>query len=192
MKRLFHAGRSLLITILFMNIMLYGYSAAALSTKAEKEKFDEYKVKAAYLYNFAKFVEWPSEAFAEPSVSLDLCIIGEDPFGHAIDEINGKSVKGRKLQIRQSSGSSELKECHIAFISSSEKYKYEDILKMIKDSHILTVSDINNFADNGGMINFKKVRSKIRLEINHDAAKKSGLKLSSKLLKIATIIQGKN
>ena len=190
--RLLKTGRFLLIVSLFMMVLLYGFSAAALNTSADKEKYAEYTVKAAYLFNFAKFVEWPSETFADPSLPLGICIIGEDPFGTALDSIKDKNVKGKKLEIRQYAGNSELKGCHIMFISPSEKKNLADILEMTKDRHILTVSDMKKFADHGGMIYMNKAKNKIRLEINHEAAKHSGLKMSSKLLKIAKIIKGKN
>ena len=192
MVRLLKTGRFLLIVSLFMMVMLYGFSAAALNTDADKNKHAEYKVKAAYLYNFAKFVEWPSEAFADPSLPLGICIIGKDPFGDTLNSLKDKSARGRKLVISQYSESSELKDCHILFISPSEKNNLAGILEMIKDRHILTVSDMNKFTNRGGMINLKQVKSKLRLEINNEAALHSGLKMSSKLLKIAKIVKGKN
>ena len=189
---LFKTGRYLLVFSLFMIMILYGFSAAALNTEADKRKHAEYKIKAAYLYNFAKFVEWPAVAFADPSLPLGICIFGEDPFGDALDTNKNKTVNGRTLEIMHSSGSTELSGCHILFISPKETNNLKDILEMIKDRHILSVSDINKFADHGGMINLKQVKNKIRLEINHEAAKQSGLKMSSKLLKIAKVIKGEN
>ena len=190
--RLFKTSRLLLILSLFMICTLYGFSAAALNTDAEKAKYGEYKVKAAYLYNFAKFVEWPAEVLADPSLPLSICIFGNDPFGDALDTIKDKIVKGRKLVIRQYSGIEDLKECHIIFISPSEKKNLAGILEKIKDLHMLTVSDMEGFADRGGMIALNKAENKIRIEINLDAAQHSGLKMSSKLLKIAKIIKGQN
>ena len=175
-----------------MIFMLYGFSAAALNTKDKKAKYSEYKIKAAYLYNFAKFVEWPAEMLADPSLPLSVCIYGKDPFGAALDSIKDKTVKGRKLVISRSSEINKLEGCHILFISPSEKNNLSVILKKLKDMHILTVSDMEGFASNGGMINLNKVENKIRLEINLDAAEISGLKMSSKLLKLAKIIKGKN
>jgi len=190
--RLFKAGRYLLVLSLFMVFTFYSISAAALSTKAEKAKYSEYKIKAAYLYNFTKFVEWPAEVFADTSLTLSICIIGEDPFGKAIDTIKDKTVKGRKLSIRRFTSIDDLKECHVIFISPSEKKNLARILEKIKDMHMLTVSDMDGFADRGGMINLNKVKNKIRLEINLDAAEQSGLKVSSKLLNIAKIIKKAN
>ena len=187
---LLKTGRFLPVFSLFMIMMLYGLSAAALSTNSDNKKLAEYKVKAAYLYNFAKFVEWPEDTFKDPLLPLGICIIGDDPFGDAIDVIKDKNVKGKKLAIKQSSRKSELTGCHILFISPSENNNLSGILKIIKNKHILTVSDMNKFAQRGGMINLKQVKDKIRLEINHEAAKQSGLKMSSKLLKIAEVIRG--
>jgi len=190
--RFFDAGKGLLIFAFFMIFTLQGLSVAALNTSDEKAKYAEYKVKAAYLYNFAKFVEWPAEVLADPSLPLSICIIGEDPFGNALDTIKGKTVKGRKLLIKRYSGVEDLKECHIIFISPSEEKNLAGILEKIKDMHMLTVSDMEGFADRGGMINLKKSKNRIRLEINLDATQQSGLKMSSKLLKIAKIIKGDN
>jgi hypothetical protein len=175
-----------------MIFTLQGLSAAALNTSDEKATYAEYKVKAAYLYNFAKFVEWPAEVLADPSLPLSICIFGKDPFGDALDTIKGKTVKGRKLLIKRYSGVEDLKECHIIFISPSEEKNLAGILEKIKDMHMLTVSDMEGFADRGGMINLNKSKNRIRLEINLDAAQHSGLKMSSKLLKIAKIIKGDN
>jgi hypothetical protein len=186
--RLFKIGRHLLIISLFMVFMLYGFSAAALSTKAEKAKYSEYKVKAAFLYNFTKFVEWPAEVFADPSLPISICIVGQDPFGKSIDTIKDKTVKERKLLIRRYPWVEDLKACNLIFISPSENKNLAGILEKIKDMHMLTVSDMEGFADRGGMIHLNKGKNKIRLEINIDAVKQSGLKVSSKLLNIATII----
>lgn len=189
--KLLRTGRFLPVLGLFMILTLYSISAAALN-KAEKAKHSEYKVKAAYLYNFAKFVEWPAEVLADPSLPLSICVYGKDPFGSALDTIKDKTVKGRKLVIERYSGINDLKECQITFISPSEKNNLAVILKKIKDMHMLTVSDMEGFADRGGMINLNKKENKIRLEINLEAAQQSGLKISSKLLKLAKVIQGKN
>lgn len=187
--RLLRTGRFLLSCGLLMIFTLYGFSAAALNTGTEKTKHAEYQVKAAYLYNFAKFVEWPAEMFADKSLPFGICIFGKDPFGNAIDTIKDKTVNGRNLEIKQYSGGEDVTACHIMFISPSEKKNLEGILEKIKDMHILTVSDMEGFADRGGMINLNKVEKKIRLEINIDAAKQSGLRMSSKLLKIAKIVK---
>ena len=178
-----------------INLLVFIVILALLTAQnsySEQTAYSEYQIKAAYLYNFAKFVEWPAEVLADPSLPLSICIFGKDPFGDALDTIRDKIVKGRKLVIRQYSGIEDLKECHIIFISPSEKKNLAGILEKIKDMHMLTVSDMEGFADRGGMITLNKAENKIRLEINLDAAQQSGLKVSSKLLKLATIIKGHN
>ena len=194
--RLFQTDRTLLVPGLIMIFTLYGFSAAALNTEDENVKFSqynvkfgEYKVKAAYLYNFAKFVEWPAEVLADPSLPLNVCVYGKDPFGSALDAIKDKTAKGRKLVVKRYSAIEDVKECHILFISQSERQYLSTLLEKIKDKHILTVSDIEDFAHAGGMIHLRKEDGKIRLEINVDAANNTGLTLSSKLLKISKIIK---
>jgi len=154
-------------------------------------KFGEYKVKAAYLYNFAKFVEWPAEVFADPSLPLNVCVYGKDPFGNALDAINDKTAKGRKLVVKRYSRTKDLQKCQITFISPAEKENLTTILENIKGKPILTVSDMEAFADRGGIIFLYKYKNKIRMEINIDAAEESALKMSSKLLKLAQVIHGK-
>ncbi|MBI5468976.1 MAG: YfiR family protein [Deltaproteobacteria bacterium] len=146
----------------------------------------EYDVKAAFLYNFARFVEWPENSFPDQNSPIVLCIIGDDSFGDALEPIMEKGVAGRKLVIRRSSGVENVKGCHMAFISVSEKGRLPEMLNAFKDSSILTVSDIERFARRGGMIGFITIGNKIRFEINTDAAGLSNLRISSKLLRLAT------
>ncbi len=149
----------------------------------------EYLVKAAFLYNFAKFVEWPAEAFVDDQTSITLCILGKDPFGDALDTIKNKIIRGRKLVIKRLRESKELEKCHILFISQSEKQDLAKVFETIKDWHVLTIGDMENFAQRGGIINLITVKNKIYFEINIDVAQHSDLKISSQLLKLATIIK---
>lgn len=147
----------------------------------------EYHLKAAFLYNFAKFVQWPSEAFENSHTPIIFCIYGLDPFKDAIASIENKLISKRKLIIRKIGQDIEkLKECHIVFVSLSNKSKnLSDILYRIKESPILTVSDIKGFTDEGGIIGLIKKDNKIRFEVNLDAADKSHLKINSHLLRLA-------
>ncbi len=154
-----------------------------------KSPSPEYLVKAAFLYNFAKFVEWPAEAFVDDQTSIILCILGKDPFGDALDTIKNKIVRGRKLVIKRLRESKELEKCHILFISQSEKQGLAKVFETIKDWHVLTIGDMENFAQRGGIINLITVKNKIHFEINIDVAQHSDLKISSQLLKLATIIR---
>jgi len=151
----------------------------------------EYQVKAAFVYNFAKFVEWPAAAFASLQAPIILCVIGADPFGEALETLQDKTVRDRKLGIQQYVRAGSLAACQIAFISASEKEHLPQLLEPIKDAPVLTVSDMDSFLQAGGMINLVTVDSKIGFEINLDAARRAGLTISSQLLKLATVVKGK-
>ncbi|HDH06417.1 MAG TPA: YfiR family protein [Nitrospirae bacterium] len=159
------------------------------SPYAEKTASREYLIKAGFLYNFAKFVEWPEDAFPDTSVPLTLCILGEDPFGDSLKSIEGKTFMGRELAIRRYSRVRDTDKCHILFISPSEKKHLPEILDRIKDKQVLSVADMEGFAEQGGIINFVRIEDRIRLEINIDAARRAGLKISSKLLNLSIIIR---
>jgi hypothetical protein len=152
---------------------------------------NEYQIKADFLYNFAKFVDWPTEALPDTSTSMSLCILGEDPFGIDLEEIvNGKQVNGRELLIKRFEGVHGLDACQILFISSSEKHRLEQIMATLKGSSILTVSETEQFTQLGGIIKFTIEENKVHFEINVDTAEQAGLKISSKLLKLAKVIRG--
>jgi hypothetical protein len=150
----------------------------------------EYSVKGAFLYNFAKFVSWPEEAFRDDQMHITLCILGKDPFGDALAAVEGKTVKHRKVVIKHCETLDDLDKCHILFISRPEKQNLSEILAKVKNWNTLTVSDMEGFAQSGGVINFVTVEQKIRFEINVDAAEGAGLKISSKLLRLAKTVRG--
>jgi len=159
---------------------------------AESISFKEHKIKAAFIYNFAKFIEWPAESFAKDQNTLTLCIIGKDLFGDATKTVEGKTIKEKKLLVKRIKGIEDIGECHILFISESEGKNLSPILEKIKYKHILSIADMEGFAHRGGIINFITTDNKVQFEINIDAAQQSGLKVSSKLLKLAKIIKGQN
>ena len=148
---------------------------------------NEYEVKAAFLYKFASFVEWPPE-----SVNVPLCIavVGQDPFGAALDDVvKGKSINGRGFLIKRFKSGQDASGCHIVFISASEKSRVRSVLDQLRGSSILTVSDIPGFCQGGGMIDFELLEQKVRFEINPEAAERARLKISSKLLSVAKIVR---
>ncbi len=150
----------------------------------------EYKVKAAYLFNFLQFVDWPTNAFASETSPLIIGVLGEDPFGKILDEtMQGEVVKNRKLQVRRFKNYGEIRECHILFISGSELSNLKPILASLKGRSILTVSDTENFVRNGGMIRFVSEKNKIRFRINLSASKEAHVFISSKLLQLAEIVE---
>jgi hypothetical protein len=144
----------------------------------------EYPLKAAFLVNFAKFVEWPRAAFAEPTSPIVLGILGQNPFG---DILAGKIINNRPLVPKVFSSSSEATNCHILFIVGSyEKDRLSAIIKSLGKASVLTVGETKDFTEIGGMINFVQPEKKIRFQINDAAAKRVDLKISSKLLSLAT------
>jgi hypothetical protein len=156
-----------------------------------QDALPEYQVKAAYLFNFLKFVEWPDDAFPDPLAPIVIGICGADPFGNALPQvIIGKTVQGRDLVIHKYDSSENLHGAHILFISSSEKKRLPAILSALQGSSALTVSDAAGFVDAGGMIQFLKENDRVRFAINVDAASRAKLKMSSKLLSLARVVGG--
>jgi hypothetical protein len=151
----------------------------------------EYQVKAAYLFNFLKFVEYPNESFADPLAPIVIGVVGDDPFGSALPQVvTGKTVQGRDLVIRNYRDGEELRGAHILFISASEKKRLPMIFSNLHGSSVLTVADMEGFLDAGGMIQFLNENDRVRFAINLDATTQARLKLSSKLLSLAKVVGG--
>jgi hypothetical protein len=149
----------------------------------------EYQVKAVFLFNFAQFVEWPTNAFPDAQTPLVIGVLGDDPFGTYLDEtVRGERVNNRKLVVQRFRRVEEIQICHVLFISQSEAERLEQILNGLKGRNILTVSDTDSFTRRGGMIRFSTEKNKIRLRINLEAAKAARLTISSKLLRPAEIV----
>lgn len=156
----------------------------AASGTARAEVASEYDVKAAFLYNFTKFVEWPSSAFDERN-DFQLCVLGEDPFGGSLDVVKGEKVSGRNITLLRTPKLAEAEGCQILFISRSERNRMPEVLRELRDAPVLTVADTDGFLDRGGIINFVLEGSKVRFEISQEAAERAGIKISSKLLRLA-------
>lgn len=154
-----------------------------------QEALPEFQIKAAYLFNFLKFVEWPGDAFADPLAPIVIGVVGEDPFGSALPEvIVGKTVQGRDLVIRRYHAGESLRGATILFISESERKRLPQVLAGLQGSSVLTVSDIGGFLEAGGMIQFLSENDRVRFAINVDATSRVGLKVSSKLLSLAQVV----
>jgi hypothetical protein len=161
--------------------------AAPLSAQAVRASASD--LQAVFLFNFAQFVEWPSEAFSDSKAPLVIGILGEDPFGSVLDEtVRGETVRGRPFKVRRYRKVADVKGCHILYISRSEANRLEDILAAVKDRPILTVSNSDDFDSQGGIIRFIVEQSRIRLSIDLEAAHATRLTLSSKLLRSASIV----
>jgi len=151
----------------------------------------EYQVKAAFLLNFTRFVGWPEAAFVAPDAPITICVIGQDPFGDILDRtIEGESVDNHRIRARRLPPNAELQSCHILFISGSERDRYAQIVSRLRGSSVLTVSELPGFADGGGMIEFVVEKGKARFYINAATAGAVGLKLSSRLLRVAKEVKG--
>ena len=148
----------------------------------------EYAVKAAFLYQFTKFVEWPPEAFDHTSDVFIVGIIGKDPFKDKISFLKGKEANERTVDVRYIDDLKDIRECRILFIADSEKARLGRITQMAEQSHVLTVSDTEGFADEGVMINLVEMSNKIGFEINRSSVHRAGIKISSHLLKLAKIV----
>jgi hypothetical protein len=165
---------------------------AANSGFGEESAATEYQVKAVFLFNFAKYVDWPPAAFTNDSAPIIIGVLGEDRFDDNLQHaVAGKIVNGRAFVIRHIAVDESPDGCHILFISDSEKNRLGEILDKIKALPVLTVGETGQFLESGGVINFVKKEGRIRLEINLDAARQAGLQISSKLLNVADTVKGK-
>ena len=164
--------------------------AAGLSARSARAQpaADEYQVKAAYLLNFARFVEWPA-AVLPASAPLDIGIVGDDPFGVALEEVlRGKSANGHPIRLRHLHWNDVLTSCQIIFVSTSEEGHLPQILRYLGQDSVLTVSDIDRFSLRGGAIEFRMVGNRVRFDINRQPAIAARLSISSKLLGVARAI----
>lgn len=143
-------------------------------------------VQSAFIHKFIKFIEWPDTALASDSNVIVVGIIGNGTMVKALTKIGDKEVRGLKIVVRKVNRLREIETCNVLFISPSEEKRYEKILDQVKGSNILTVGQTKGFAQKGVIINFVVVNNKIRFEINLNAGTEAGLRISSKLLNLAT------
>jgi hypothetical protein len=155
---------------------------------AQSPKPTDYDVKAAYLYNFGRFVEWPAKA--APDGSFTVCVLGQDPFGPTLDAtLSGETIGGKSVVAKRISGPEESGSCQILFLSLTEGSHLNKIISTVNKEPVLTVSDMPQFAQRGGMIQFVLEGKKVRFEVNLTATQHAGLTLSSELLKVATTVR---
>jgi hypothetical protein len=146
----------------------------------------EYQLKAAFLFNFGKFIEWPADSFAKDDAPMVIGVLGNDPFHGDLEKIIlNKTINQHPFVVKKLETAAEASHCQIVFISASENKKLADIFRELRGASVLTVSDTAGFIEAGGMINFVLEENKIRFEINNTAAKQAKLKISSKLLGLA-------
>jgi hypothetical protein len=149
----------------------------------------EYQVKAAYLFNFGQFVEWPAQAWSSPGAPFAICVIGSDPFGTALDDVaRGEVLDGHPLQVRRVARPEDVRDCHILFIGRSEAGRIGQTLQALQGRSVLTVTDIEGAESQGAMIVLRNDNQHIRMRINLGAAKAGRLVISSKLLRPAEVV----
>jgi len=143
----------------------------------------EYQVKAAFLYNFAKFVEWPD---AQPRAPFVIGVLGDDPFGPVLDQtVTGKTVLSRPLAVRRLADAADAPQVDILFIAASERARLPEVLRRLRGANVLTVGDTENFVGRGGMVGFRIAGNTVRFDINLREATRAGLRISSQLLRLA-------
>ena len=175
-------------TVIILAVLVCAHIVAAPNAHAQ-DALPEYQVKAAYLFNFLKFVEYPNESFIDPLAPIVIGVIGDDPFGNALPQVViGKTVQGRDLVIHVYRIGEDLRGAHILFISASERKRLPMILSSLRGSSVLTVADTEGFLEAGGMIQFLSENDRVRFAINVDATSRAKLKMSSKLLSLARAV----
>lgn len=161
-----------------------GAAAGPRTESTESPRADEYRVKAAFLFNFAKFIEWPPQAFAGQTASLTLCILGLDPFGNLLDDtLKGRAVSGRPIAIRRIVDVEQ--GCHLVFISSSERKRLALLTDQLRGASVLTVSEEAGFTNVGGMIELFTAGESVQFNIAPAAVERSGLHASARLVALA-------
>lgn len=173
-----------------LSLMLLVGAALELHAQAAVAGFDEYQVKAAFLYNFAKFVEWPPGTFANPTDPIGICIAGVNPFGSTLDSmVQGKKIGDRAFVVRRIPDTQQAKGCQILFIGGTEWKRIRPLLEALRGMAILTVGETDDFTASGGMIALQIAGPRVRIQIDIEAAEHSRLKISSKLLSLAEIVK---
>lgn len=155
-----------------------------------KAQVDEYRVKAAFLLNFAKFVDWPAEAFHDPSTPIAICIAGRNPFGGALrSAVDGKSVAGRAFVVREGVEAGDSANCHILFVPGTDKARIRSVLSQSSSLPALSVGESDGFATDGGVVNFRLENATVRIEINAESARRKNLRISAKLMSLAKVVK---
>ena len=160
-----------------------------LAAHAQGPAFDEYQVKAAFLYNFAKFVEWPPGTFANANDAFGICIVGQNPFGSTLEDmVQGKKIGDRAFAVRRLRDTQQASKCQILFIGAAESKRTRAALEPLKGANILTVGETDDFTAAGGIIGFRLEGTRVRVQIALETAERTRLRISSKLLGVAEIV----
>jgi len=180
-------ARSLALCVL---VGLLGAGVAAAQDDGKKFPLDEYQVKAAFLYRLPSFIEWPDEAWPEDGEPFYACVLGRDPFGEYIDHFDGKQIRGRRFTVRRLESLAPRDTCHLIFVSRDDSAKLGAESRDASWRFALTVGEGREFAARGGIISFVVANKRVGLTVNLAASYEAGLRLSSKLLDVASILEG--
>jgi hypothetical protein len=176
------------LTDMVRMLSLFLLLEAALLLSAPTPGFDEYQVKAAFLYNFAKFVEWPPGTFASPNDPIGICIVGQNPFGSTLENmVQGKKVGDRTFAVRRLPDTQLASQCQILFIGATEWMRTRALLDAVKGTGVLTVGESDDFTVLGGIISFRLEGPRVRIRVDLQTAERARLRISSKLLSLAEI-----
>ncbi|WP_168205997.1 YfiR family protein [Geobacter sp. FeAm09] len=165
------------------------YLLFAATAHALPEPSDEYRIKAAMVFTMTKFVEWPSGALGGEGAPLAICVLGIGPFGQAVESLKGKSIKGHPITVRQIFRAGEIGGCQALVINDSQRRQMRTAVERAQQHGVLTMGDMRRFAKAGGMVGFIVQEGRVRFEINPEAVQRSGLMISSQVLKLATIVR---
>ena len=170
--------------------LLWLVLGTTLHIHAQAPVFDEYQVKAVFLYNFAKFVEWPPGTFASPNDPIGICVVGHNPFGSMLEDIvQGKKIGDRVFAVRWLPDTQQAGKCQILFIGAEEGKRTRVLLEALKGAGILTVGETGDFTALGGIICFKLDGTRVRLQVALETGEHARLRISSKLLSLAEIVK---
>jgi hypothetical protein len=171
-------------------VLLACFLIVVSSGQAQQTRPTGFDVKAAYLYNFGRFVEWPAKVTAGSTEPFTICVLGKDPFGASLDAtIAGEAIDGKSVLAKRILKPQEALNCRVLYIASSEEAQLKEILATLEKTSVLTVSDISQFTKHGGMIQFIDDANRVRFEVNLTVAERAGLTLSSQLLKVAVSVR---
>ncbi|MDH3257746.1 MAG: YfiR family protein [Nitrospinota bacterium] len=182
----------LLRHLMVVGLLLWGWCAPmasqALAVESAYAASVEHEVKAAFIHNFTKFIDWSQDSFKTDTSPIRIGILGQGPINEPLIKMNGIRVQKRSLEISSIDNLNNAREFHIIFINRSEKKQIRSILRDLKGTGILTIGDMPDFAEQCGIINFFLQSGKVRFEINIEASRQENLQISSKLLRLARIV----
>lgn len=184
-------SRYLIVVGLLLWCWCASLAGQALAEESLYNSTVEHEVKAAFIHNFTKFIDWPPEVFEAEDSPFRIGILGTGPIDNSLMNLNGKKVQKRSLEVSRAKNLNEVSQYHVIFVNPSEKGRMQSILRTLKGTGILTIGDTAGFAGQCGIVNFYLKSGKVRFEINIEASRRENLQISSKLLRLARIVNSR-